>query len=106
MACDRMYGGYIVYKENNPRYYYAHFFKNPKSLRDFNQLYKNYQIQLIEYDKAVYFYNALVDEYNSGDYYTKLYLQSGLEVSKLEVEEKVKNLETTFVKLEAILEYG
>lgn len=99
-------GGYIVYKEDNPRYYYAHFFKNPKSLKDFNQLYRNYQIQLIEYNKAVYFYNALVEEYNSGDYYTKLYLQSGLEVAKLEMEEKARNLETTFVKLEAILEYG
>ena len=99
-------GGYIVYKKDNPRYYHAHFFNNPKSLRDFNQLYKNYQIQLIEYDEAVYFYNSLVREYNSGDYYTKLYLQSGLEVAKLEVEKKGRSLETTFVKLETILEYG
>ena len=99
-------GGHIVYQENNPRYYHGHFFNNPKSLRDFNQLYKTYQTQLNEYDRAVDFYNALVDEYNNANYFKQLALKSGLQVAKLEMEQKEREFYTTKAKLEAVLEYG
>jgi len=99
-------GGHIVYRENNPRYYHGHFFNNPKSLRDFNQLYKTYQTQLNEYDRAVDFYNALVDEYNNANYFKRLALKSGLQVAKLEMEQKEREFYTTKAKLEAVLEYG
>ena len=98
--------GYIVYEKDNPRYYRGHFFNNPKSLRDFNQLYTTYQTQLNEYDAAINFYNALVDEYNDVDYYTRAYLKSGLQVAKLEMEQKERDLDTTKAKLDAVLEYG
>ncbi len=99
-------GGYIVYGEDNPRYYHAHLFNNPKSLRDFSRLYETYQTQLSEYNEAVYFYNALVDEYNNADYFTRPYLERGLQVAKLEMEQKERDFYTTNAKLEAVLEYG
>ena len=99
-------GGHIVYRDDNPRYYSGHFFSNPKSLRDFNQLYRDYQIQLNEYNNAVDFYNALVNEYNNADYFTQLSLKSGVEVAKLETEQKNRDFYTTKTKLEAVLEYG
>ncbi|CAD6491438.1 MAG: hypothetical protein FFODKBPE_00150 [Candidatus Argoarchaeum ethanivorans] len=97
-------GGYVVYE--NPRYYHGHGFNNPKSLRDFNQLYKEYQIQLNEYNNAINFYNALVNEYNNAGYFTQLSLESGLQVAKLEMDQKERKVYTTKTKLEAVLEYG
>ena len=99
-------GGYIVRREDNPRYYHAHFFKNPKSLRDFSRLYETYQTQLSEYNRAIDFYNSLVDEYNNADYFTRPYLERGLQVAKLEMERKGRELDITNAKLEAVLEYG
>ena len=98
--------GCVVYRWDNPRYYYGHFFSNPKSLRDFNQLYREYQIQSNAYSNAIDFYNAIVDEYNNANYFTQLSLKSGLQVAKFEMEQKERDFYTTKTKLEAVLEYG
>lgn len=99
-------GGYVIYGDDNPRYYHAHLFNTPKSLRDFNQLYKEYQIRLKEYNTAVELYNTIVNEYNNADYSTQLYLKSGLQMAKFEMEQKERDFYTTKTKLEAVLEYG
>jgi len=99
-------GGYTVYNEDNPRYYYGHTFKNPKALRDFSRLYETYNTQYINYIESVRFYNALVEEYNNADYFTQLYLKSGLQVAELEIEKNKRDLEIIFIELEVILEYG
>ena len=96
-------GGYTT---EDYHYYSAHFFNSPKNLRDFSQHYKTYQSQVYEYKEAIEFYNALIEEYNNADYYTQPYLESGLQVAKLELEKKEKNIEITLVKIETILEYG
>ena len=103
IECTR---GCVVYRGDNLRYYYGHFFSNPKSLRDFNQLYREYQIQLNEYNNAVDFYNAIASEYNNANYFTQLSLKSGLQVAKFEMEQKGRDFYTTKAKLEAVLEYG
>jgi len=99
-------GGYIVYGETNPNYYKGFSFKDPKNYRTFTELYKTYQFQQADYNNEIEYYNRLVNIYNNANGLQQLGMNSGMQVAKMNLEEKKRRFEETQIKLNALLEYG
>lgn len=99
-------GGYIVYGETNPNYYRGFSFKDPKNYRSFTELYKIEQFQLADYNNEIDYYNRFVKVYNNANGIQQLGLNSGMQVAKMNLEEKKRRFEETQIKLNALLEYG
>ena len=97
-------GGYIVTDDEN--YLRGYFFKNPKSYRDFIYLYKDYKFQLADYQNEIDYYNRLVNIYNNANGYEQLGMKSGMQVVKMNLEEKKRRSDETRIKIDTILEYG
>lgn len=99
-------GGFVVYFEDNDRYYKGYFFSNPKNYRDFLDLYEDYNYQYADYENERQYYNQLVEQYNSANYYEQIQLESALIVTRNNVEIKERRASETWIKIETILEYG
>jgi len=99
-------GGFIVYSDDNDRYYNGYFFSNPKNYRDFLDLYNDYNYQYADYENERQYYNQLVEIYNSANYYEQIQLESALIVTKNNVEIKERRASETRIQMETILEYG
>lgn len=99
-------GGYIVYGETNPNYYRGFSFKDPKNYRSFTELYKTNEFQLADYNNEIEYYNRLVKVYNNANGLQQLGLNSGMQVAKMNVEEKKRRFVETQIKLNSLLEYG
>jgi len=99
-------GGYIVYGETNSNYYSGFSFKDPKNYRSFTELYKNDQFQLADYNNEIDYYNRLVKVYNNANGFEQLGMNSGMQVAKMNLDEKKRRFEETQIKLNALLEYG
>ena len=99
-------GGFVVYLEDNDRYYQGYFFSNPKNYRDFLDLYEDYNYQYADYENERQYYNQLVELYNSANYYEQIQLESALIVTRNNVEIKERRASETRIKIETILEYG
>jgi hypothetical protein len=99
-------GGFIVYGKTNPNYYRGFSFKDPKNYRSFTELYKTHQFQLADYNNEIDYYNRLVKIYNNANSLQQLGMNSGMQVAKMNVEEKKRRFDETQIKLNALLEYG
>lgn len=98
--------GEFIYKEDNEQYYEGFLFNNPKSYRDFINLYEDYNRQYDEYETEMYYYNYLSEVYNNADYYEQIQLKSALDVTKNSLEARETKINETWNKIEVILEYG
>lgn len=75
--------GQIIKKEN-PLYFWGWSFNNPKQLRDYETLLKQYNDAVNKHNQARTEYNSLVDQYNSAGYFTQISLSSSVN-TKLEI---------------------
>jgi len=99
-------GGYVVYQEDNEKYYKGFTFANPKNYREFIDLYEDYIYQYADYENEREYYSQLVKIYNNANYYEQIQLKSALDVTKNNLEVKERRVLETQVKIETILEYG
>ena len=99
-------GGFVVYKEDNDKYYEGYYFSNPKNYRKFVDLYEDYTYQYADYKNEWEYYNQLVKIYNNANYYEQIQLKSALDVTKNNLEIKERRFSETLIKIETILEYG
>jgi len=95
-------GGYLVYYSDNNLYYYGITLNNPKELRDFYDLYDRYQRQALRYQRAVAYYNSLLERYNSSNYLTKLALIGSLNQASQQVEVEAQELQAITEEIEAL----
>jgi len=96
-------GGYVVYSSDNSFYYKGWFFDNPKDLTDFEDLYEEYNAQLITTQAAMDNYNALVNQYNHSNYITQLTLQSGLNQAYQQYQSESQELQSLENQINALL---
>lgn len=92
-------GGYVVYYEDNPRYYHGWNFKNPRDFREYLALKKLYNEQVEKYNQALADYNYLVEIYNRSDNNTKWAMVSQIN-TKIEIcNARVRDMNETMDKI-------
>lgn len=99
-------GGYIVY--DNPLYYECWTFNNPKNLREYVSLCRDYNNQIERYNDAVEEYNKLWGKYGNKKYPTNELniIQSQLDTAVENINNEVEILNDISNEIEYILTYG
>ncbi len=98
-------GGYVVYSNDNPRYYKSWSFYTPKQLKEYLQILTQYNDQLSKYNDATVQYNSLVAQYNQANVIKKLTLSSQIKTQATIVEQRANDLKETVTKIEALVTY-
>lgn len=98
--------GYIVYSDENEKYYQGLTFSNPKNYRSFISLYRDWKIKALDYEKERLYYNELIVLYNNASYSEQIAMKSGIEVAQRTLQEKEKTFLKTDSELNALLRYG
>lgn len=99
-------GGYVVYSDENEKYYQGLTFNNPKNYRSFLSLYRDWKIKALEYENERAYYNELIKPYNNADYSKQIAMRSGIEVAQRTLYEKERAFLKTDSELNALLRYG
>ncbi len=71
-------GGYVVYGNQNKRYYQGHAFSNPKQLKQYSELLKLLRAFVLREKKARESYNQFVEVYNRANSYKQMALKEEL----------------------------
>lgn len=99
-------GGYIVYIDENEKYYQGLTFSNPKNYRSFLSLYRNWKIKALDYEAERSYYNELIKPYNNASPSEQIAMISGIEVAQRTLSEKEQAFLKTDSELNALLKYG
>jgi hypothetical protein len=98
--------GYIVYSDENEKYYQGLTFSNPKNYRSFISLYRDWKIKALDYEKERSYYNELIMPYNNASYSEQIGMKSGIEIAQRTLHEKEQAFLKTDSELNALLRYG
>jgi uncharacterized Zn finger protein (UPF0148 family) len=96
-------GGFSVPQTENPRYYYGWTFYNPKQLKNYMQLSRQYNDAAEKYNAASNDYNAIVSQYNNAGVLTKVSLKSQLDDKKLLLQQRTQDLNQISQQISALL---
>ena len=99
-------GGYIVYSNENEKYYQGLTFSNPKNYRSFLSLYRDWKIKALDYEAEMSYYNELIKPYNNASPSEQIAMKSGIEVAQRTLSEKEQAFLKTDSELNALLKYG
>jgi hypothetical protein len=99
-------GGYIVYSDENEKYYQGLTFSNPRNYRSFLSLYRDWKIKALDYEKEKSYYDELIKPYNNASHSEQIAMKSGIEVAQRTLQEKEKAFLKTDSELNALLRYG
>ena len=99
-------GGYIVYSDENEKYYQGLTFSNPKNYRSFLSLYRDWKIKALDYEAERAYYNELIKPYNNASPSEQIAMISGIEVAQRTLSEKEQAFLKTDSELNALLKYG
>ncbi|WP_048065282.1 zinc ribbon domain-containing protein [Methanosarcina acetivorans] len=99
-------GGYIVYSDENEKYYQGLTFSNPKNYRSFLSLYRDWKIKALDYETEKSYYNELVKPYDNASHSEQVVMRSGIEIAQRTLYEKEKAFLKTDSELNALLKYG
>ncbi|WP_440948723.1 hypothetical protein ACSAZL_11095 [Methanosarcina sp. T3] len=99
-------GGYVVYSDENEKYYQGLTFSNPKNYRSFLSLYRDWKIKALDYETEKSYYDELVKPYNNASYSEQVAMRSGIEIAQRILYEKEKAFLKTDSELNALLKYG
>jgi uncharacterized membrane protein YvbJ len=99
-------GGYIVYSDEDEKYYQGLTFSNPKNYRSFLSLYRDWKIKALDYEAEMSYYNELIKPYNNASPSEKIAMISGIEVAQRTLSEKEQVFLKTDSELNALLKYG
>jgi hypothetical protein len=96
-------GGFSVKQTENPRYYYGWTFYNPKQLKNYFQLSKQYNDAVFKYNSALSDYNEIVSEYNKAGVVTRLSLKSQVDDKALLLQQRTQDLNQITQQISALL---
>jgi hypothetical protein len=99
-------GGYIVYSDENEKYYQGVTFSNPKNYRSFLSLYRDWKAKALDYENERSYYKELICSYNNASESDQIAMKSGIEVAQRTLQEKEKAFTETDSELNALLKYG
>jgi len=99
-------GGYVVYSDENEKYYQGLTFGNPKNYRSFLSLYRDWKIKALDCETEKSYYNELIKPYNNASYSEQVAMRSGIEIAQRTLNEKEKAFLKTDSELNALLKYG
>lgn len=101
-------GGHIVYHDDNPLYYKSWTFNNPKNLREYISLCRDYNNQVERYNSILEKHNRLLSKYVGKTYpNNELYLiQSRIDDSADNVNNEMRILNNIQEEIDYILTYG
>jgi hypothetical protein len=95
--------GYSVQKTDNPRYYTGWSFYNPKQLKNYQQLSKQYNDAVSKYNSAFNDYKAIVSQYNNAGILTRLSLKSQVDDKALLLQQRTQDLNQITQQISALL---
>jgi hypothetical protein len=95
--------GEIVYREDNPRYYFGHTFADSGAVKEYQALAREYNTVLVKYNAAVDEYNRLLERYKNANSYTQASMENRLMEKKGEAESRKKDLREILQKLNSLL---
>jgi len=96
-------GGYSVQKTDNPRYYFGWSFYNPKQLKNYMQLSKEYNDAVIKYNAALNDYKNFVIQYNNAGILTRLTLKSQLDDKTLILNQRIDDINQVNQQISSLL---
>jgi hypothetical protein len=96
-------GGYSVTNNNNPLYYQGWSFYNPKQLKNYLQLEKQYNDAIFKYNSARDDYNNFVAQYNNANFFTQLIWKGQLDDKKLILNQRIQDLNDINQQISALL---
>ena len=96
-------GGFVVPPNTNRRYYSGHPFTNPRDLRDYQNLARDYNEKVSKAKSAAADYNELVDRYNQAYWYAKQSLEGELRLKKAVLDERSADVAEVKQKLDALV---
>lgn len=99
-------GGYIVYSDENEKYYQGLTFSNPKNYRSFLFLYRDWKIKSLDYESEKAYYNERIKSYNDASSSEQITMESGIEVAQRTLYEKEHAFLKTDSELNALMRYG
>lgn len=99
-------GGYVVYSNENEKYYRGLTFSNPKNYRSFLFLYRDWKIKALDYEIEKSYYDELIKPYNNASYSEQVGMRNGIEIAQRTLNEKEKAFLKTDSELNALLKYG
>ena len=99
-------GGYIVYSDENEKYYQGLTFSNPGNYRSFLSLHRDWKIKALDYEAERSYYNELIKSYNNASQPEQITMKSGIDVAQRTLSEKEQAFFKTDSELNALLRYG
>lgn len=99
-------GGYVVYNNENKKYYQGLTFSNPENYRSFLSLYRDWKIKALDYETEKSYYDELIKPYDNASYSEQVAMRSGIEIAECTLNEKEKAFLKTDSELNALLKYG
>jgi hypothetical protein len=96
-------GGYSVSKKTNPLYYQGWSFYNPKQLKNYLQLEREYNDAISKYNSALNDYNNIVNQYNNAGLITRLTLKSQVDDKQLILQQRTQDLNQIIQQISALL---
>jgi hypothetical protein len=88
---------------DNPLYYQGWSFYNPKQLKNYLQLEKQYNDAIFKYNSARDDYNNFVAQYNNANFFTQLIWKGQLDDKKLILNQRIQDLNDINQQISALL---
>jgi hypothetical protein len=96
-------GGYSVRQTDNPRYYFGWTFYNPKQLKNYMQLSRQYNDAVAKYNTALSDYKASVTQYNNAGLLTRITLKGQVDDKALLLQQRTQDLNQITQQISALL---